>query len=127
MGKKKQDDSKSKNNSNRSDKLELDNVETVNQIVRDISKQIVDNINKENYTENQLLKQKNSTNPRKPFPYSKVKKTILPNIENIQENRKPRLITANQVRHNPELYNRLNNNFYNSGCKACKRRLWDPI
>ena len=90
-------------------------IDEVNMIVDDITRQIKNNLDREASTEYQYQRRKHLTNPRRSFPYNR------------QTNSKPQLVSTNQVRHNPELYQPLNNNFNKTGCSACRRRLWDPI
>jgi len=87
-------------------------IERVNSIIEEITKQIEENIFNDRAGYKKTQKQRHSINPRLPYPYNK------------QERNKPGLATNNQVRHNPGLYYKLNNR---SGCNACKRRLWDPL
>ena len=76
---------------------------------------VKENVELENISKYVLQRQKNSTNPRVPYPYNMYQT-------------KPSLVTATQVRHDPNLYNHLNSNPNNtSGCVACRKRLWEPI
>ena len=101
---KKSDRQKKKERDDREREMEISNE------LENISKQIRDTVNSETSLNYKVQMQRNSTNPRLPYPYNKYGKN------------KPSLVTANQVRHDPRLYNQ-----FNSGCTACKRRVWDPL
>lgn len=88
-------------------------IEKINTVVDEITKQIEKNLYLENSLHNSTIKQQNAVNPRLPYPY------------NTKKNIKPSLTTNNQVRYNSELYNKSNQN--TSGCTACRHRVWDPL
>ena len=104
MGKKQKNSKKQKREKEREREIEISNE------LDNISKQIRDTLNNETNYNYRVQMRRNSTNPRLPYPYNKYGKN------------KPSLVTGNQVRHDPYL-----NNQFNSGCTACKRRVWGPL
>ncbi len=100
---------------NKKEKTETKAEREISSELETISKQIKENVEQETLNRYITQRQKNSTNPRVPFPH------------NMYQN-KPTLVTATQVRHDPNLYNHLNSNPANTtGCLACRRRLWEPL
>lgn len=87
----------------------------INEIIDDISRQIIDNTGLQqlqiDIQRHVRQKQRNSTNPRLPFPFKQELKNNqqAPNSQGNANN------YANYL------------NRPKTGCQACRKRLWDPI
>ncbi len=85
----------------------------IERILQDISKEIMVGTGMEKQQQEAILlvknKQRNATNPRLPYPF---KRQLKGNQVDVKENM---MTTPNYLNRNQ------------TGCAACRRRLWDPV